>query len=171
VTAREKYDAMIRYDLGPWLRERAFKKRRNRFRRSREAGWEVVDFQASQWGSQDDVRFTMNLWVGVSELAQADADWHVQERVGSLIGDGEDHWWPVDARTDTQDLADEVRHLLEEQALPWLEARSSLDRLLEMARESPDEFPRHALGRFGMLLAKSDFDALATEMAAIAADR
>jgi hypothetical protein len=40
-----------------------------------------------------------------------------------------------------------------------------------MARESPDEFPRHALGRFVMLLAKSDFEALATEMAAIVADR
>src|SRR5215216_1550743 len=30
VTAREKYDAMLHDDLGPWLRERGFRKRRNR---------------------------------------------------------------------------------------------------------------------------------------------
>src|SRR3712207_9332587 len=65
----------------PWLRERGFKKRRNRFRRSDDRGWQVIDFQASQWGSRDDVRFTINLWVGVSELADAEADAHVQQRI------------------------------------------------------------------------------------------
>ena len=64
MTAREKYDSMIRDDLGPWLRERGFKKQRNRFRRVDASGWQVVDFQASQWGSRDDVRFTINLCVG-----------------------------------------------------------------------------------------------------------
>jgi hypothetical protein len=34
VTSREKYDAMLRDDVGPWLREQGFKKRRNRFRRT-----------------------------------------------------------------------------------------------------------------------------------------
>lgn len=61
---------MVRDDLGPWLRERGFKKRGNRFRRVDGSGWQVVDFQASQWGSRDDVRFTINLWVGLTELAE-----------------------------------------------------------------------------------------------------
>jgi Domain of unknown function (DUF4304) len=85
VTARQKYDAMIRDEIGPWLRERDFRKRRNRFRRVDRDGWQVVDFQASAWGSRDDVRFTINLWVGVTELEGAEADAQVQQRVGALL--------------------------------------------------------------------------------------
>src|SRR4051812_11923297 len=74
VTARETYDAMLRDAVAPWLRQRGFMKRRNRFRRSDDHGWQVIDFQASQFGSRDGVRFTINLWVGVIELAGAEAD-------------------------------------------------------------------------------------------------
>lgn len=155
---------MIRDDLGPWLRERGFRKRRNRFRRVDPSGWQVVDFQASQWGSRDDVRFTINLWVGVTELAGADADSHVQQRVGALIRDGEDHWWPVDLATDVQQLSDELRGILEGRALPWLETRGSLDRLIALARNDPEHFTGYALGRFGMLLARAGHDGLAREM-------
>jgi hypothetical protein len=109
---------MFRDEIGPWLRARGFKKRRNRFRRVDEDGWQVIDFQASQWGSRDDVRFTINLWVG------------------SMQG----------------------------RCLPWLEARRSLDDLMAMARNAPDEFPRYALGRFSMLLERSGLRSLASEV-------
>ena len=158
---------MIREDLGPWLRERGFRKRRNRFRRSGAAGWQVVDFQASAWGSRDDVRLTINLEVGVTELADADDYAHVQRRVGALIGDGHDQWWSFDATTDVPQLAAELRGVLEEHAFPWLEARASLDQLVALARNDPDHFPRYALGRFGMLLAEAGHDELASEMAAL----
>jgi hypothetical protein len=164
VTAREKYDAMVREEVGPWLRERGFSKRRNRFRRASDDGWQVVDFQASQWGSHDDVRFTISVWVGVSELAEAEAGAQVQERVGALLPGGEDHWWAVDLATDTTDLADEVRRVLQERCLPWLEARCSLDRLMALARDAPDEFPGYALGRFRMLLERAGLKALASEV-------
>jgi hypothetical protein len=49
---------MTREAIGRWVRERGYKKRRNVFRRVRDEYWGVVDFQASQWGSRDDVRFT-----------------------------------------------------------------------------------------------------------------
>lgn len=166
VTPRVAYDQMIRDELGPSLRARGFRKRRNNFRRTEEAGWQVVDFQASQWGSRDEVRFTLNLWVGVTELADADADSHVQERIGAVL-DGDDRWWSVDATTDIDRLADELRRIVDEYALPWLQERSSLDRLLALARSSPDEFPRYALERFAMLLAKSDRHDLASEISAL----
>jgi uncharacterized protein DUF4304 len=166
VTAREKYDAMLRDEVGPWLRARGFKKRRNRFRRADDDGWQVVDFQASQWGSRDDVRFTINLWVGVPELADTERDAQVQERVGLLLPGGQDHWWSLDAGTDATALADELRHVLQERCLPWLEGRRSLDHLMDIARSTPDEFPRYALGRFRMLLEQSGLEALASEVPA-----
>jgi uncharacterized protein DUF4304 len=164
VTAREKYDAMLREAIGPWLRERGFRKRRSRFRREDGQGWQVVDFQASQWGSRDDVRFTINLWIGVKELHAADADAQVRQRVGALLPGGEDHWWSLDDATDTGALASELREVLDGRCLPWLDARCSLDRLMVLARESPDEFPQHALTRFQMLLERAGLDDLASEV-------
>jgi hypothetical protein len=166
VTARQNYDAMLRYEVGPWLRARGFRKRRNRFRRADDGGWQVVDFQASQWGSRDDVRFTINLWVGVAELADTEADAQVQERVGLLLRDGEDRWWTLDAATDTAALADELRQVLQQRCLPWLDARRSLDQLMDIARSTPDEFPRYALGRFRKLLEQSGLEAFASEVPA-----
>jgi hypothetical protein len=155
---------MIRDEIGPWLRERGFRKRRNRFRRLDRAGWQVVDFQASAWGSSDDVRFTINLWVGVTELEIAEAGAQVEQRVGALLPGGEDHWWPLDADTDTAALASELRAVLAERCLPWLDARRSLDRLMALARDAPDDFPRYALGRFQMLLTRAGLDEFASEV-------
>ena len=155
---------MLRDEVGPWLRARGFKKRRNRFRRADDDGWQVVDFQASQWGSRDDVRFTINLWVGVAELAEREADAQVETRVGNVLPGGDDHWWSLDEATDTARLGDELREVLQARCLPWLEARRSLDHLMDIARSAPDEFPRHELGRFRMLLKQSGLEALASEV-------
>ena len=165
MTAREKYDAMLRDDVRPWLGERGFRKRRNRFRRIDDQGWQVVDFQASQWGSRDHVQFTINLWVGVSELEEVDAEAQLQLRVGELLPGGEDHWWSVDAATQTMALAAELRDVLETRCLPWFDARCSLEDLMAIARDSPDDFPRHALGRFRILLGRAGLDHLASEVA------
>lgn len=166
VTAREKYDVMLRDEVGPWLRDRGFRKRRNRFRRADDEGWQVVDFQASAWGSKDDVRFTINLWVGVTELEIADAEAQVQQRVGALLPGGEDHWWPLDAATDMVALSAEIEDALERYCLPWLDSRRSLDQLMAIVRDLPDEFPRYALSRFQMLLSRAGLDSLASEIPA-----
>ena len=170
MTARERYDAMVRDEIGPWLRERGFKKRRNGFRRADQAGWQVVDFQASQWGSRDHVRFTINLWVGVPELAPdaSETDAHVEQRIGALTDDGEDRWWSIDADTDVAQLAGEVRTLLAERALPWLDARASLEQLVVLAERQPDDFPRYLLGRFGMLLGQAGFAELSARVQRLA---
>jgi hypothetical protein len=94
----------------------------------------------------------------------------VRQRVGALIGDGEDHWWPVELATDTEQLIDKLRRILEERALPWLEARGNLDRLVALARNDPEHFPRYALGRFGMLLARAGHEGLAREMTTLGAE-
>jgi hypothetical protein len=170
VNAREKYDAMLRDELGPWLRERAFRKRSSRFRRADEAGWQVVDFQASQWGSRDDVRFTINLWVGVTELAAVEPDAQVQRRVGALLPGGEDHWWSIDDATDTSALAAELREALEKWCLPWLDARRNLDALMALARAVPEDFPNYMLGRFQMLLERAGKGDLATQIPHVVAE-
>jgi hypothetical protein len=47
-----------------------------------------------------------------------------------------------------------------------LDTRRSLDRLMSVARETPDEFPEYGLGRFRMLLERAGLQALASEVPA-----
>jgi len=157
---------MIRDEVAPWLRERGFRKRRNQFRRGDDQGWQVVGFQASQWGSRDDVRFTINLWVGVTELEAVEPDAQVQQRVGALLRGGEDHWWSLDSFTDASALGADLREVLESVCLPWLDARRNLDQLMAFARDSPDDFPSYLLGRFQMLLERAGRHDLASEVPA-----
>jgi hypothetical protein len=88
----------------------------------------------------------------------------VQQRVGALLPGGEDHWWSFDAATETAALAAELRSVLERRCLPWLDARRSLDHLMEIARDSPDDFPRYALERVRMLLGRAGLDGLASQV-------
>jgi hypothetical protein len=140
VTTRERYDAFVRKEVGGWLRELGFKRERNRFGRRVDRAWEIVDFQASVWGSRDEVSFTINLGVGLDEV---DSSWDrprppaiagtmLHTRIGALIDDGNDRWWDVRERTDLDKLAGKIRRLLEREALPWLERRSDRDSLRDL---------------------------------------
>jgi hypothetical protein len=56
--------------------------------------------------------------------------------------------------------------VLAERCVPWLDARRSLDHLMALARDAPDDFPGYALERFRMLLARAGLDGLASEVPA-----
>lgn len=90
----------------------------------------------------------------------------MQQRVGALLPGGEDHWWSLNDGTDTAALATELRAVLTERCLPWLDARRSLDHLMAVARDAPDDFPRYALKRFRILLTRAGLDGLASEVPA-----
>ncbi len=72
----------------------------------------------------------------------------------------------MDASSDSAVLAAELRQVLREHALPWLDQRRNLDQLMTLARTSPDDFPRHALSRFKMLLERAGLQSLASEVPA-----
>jgi hypothetical protein len=56
--------------------------------------------------------------LGVTELEEADAEAQVQQRVGALLSGGEDHWWALDADTDTAALAPELEPYWRSDCLP-----------------------------------------------------
>lgn len=113
--------------------------------------------RATRFGSR-------SIWVGVNEVAEVEADAQLQQRLGALLPGGEDRWWEIEAETDTAALAAELRDALEARALPWLDARASLDQLIALAREAPNDFPRYALGRFQILLQSAGLEALASDV-------
>lgn len=103
-----------------------------------------IHFQASQWGSADSGRFTINLvvtasylfepWLGMPFPANpATALFPIQQRIGVVMPSHTDHWWQVDRSTDLDAIAAESVFAMTQYGLPffaeWSDARAILDRL------------------------------------------
>jgi hypothetical protein len=164
VTARESYDDMIRSVIAPELKATGFKRARNRFVRWEGDGWQIIDFQASQWGDRDAVRFTINLATAVDGLPKRSA-WddkkpppeyaaHLRQRIGGLL-DGTDHWWDFGRGTDPEALGDEILSTVRRVGLPWLATRSGMRQVLDLIAREPDALGWHDLRALPKLLADS----------------
>jgi hypothetical protein len=124
-------------------------------------GWQIIDLQASQCGSRDDVRFTTNLASAIEGLAKS-SNWdekkapseaaaHLRERIVNLLAD-RDVWWDMDAGTEQAALAAELLAGLRRVGIPWLEARAGLERVLSLNAEKPQELGWHDLRKLPTLL-------------------
>jgi hypothetical protein len=79
---------------------------------------------------------------------------HLRQRVGELL-DGRDRWWRFDSTTDVTVLADELLTVLRRVGMPWLEARSGLERVLDLISQHPEALGWHDLRTLPELLAES----------------
>lgn len=181
MTERERYDALVRELIGPDMQAEGFKRLSNRFSRRLPGAWQIVDFQASQFGSRDEVSFTINLAVALDDLRRADATWterkpppeykaHLRQRIGELIF-GRDHWWDFDDATDANALAQELIKAIREVGLPWLDARGGLDRTLALIASKPTELGWHDLRALPKLLSDAGRQAAGDAVQAEAARR
>jgi Domain of unknown function (DUF4304) len=93
--------------------------------------WLIINFQKSAYSDRDEVRFTVNLGVGLAAHRAGARSWpddkpppahkgHLRERLGPAGGD-EDTWWPVDSATDLEGVAADVLQRLARDGIPWLE--------------------------------------------------
>jgi hypothetical protein len=89
-----------------------------------------VHFQASQWGSQTEGQFTINLAVAIPAAYEfwtgrpfpknpATALFPLQQRLGLLTPERRDRWWSVGAEVDSEKIAGEIAGLLENIAVPF----------------------------------------------------
>ena len=111
----------------------------------------IVNFQASRWGSAEAGSFTINLastnrhlystWTGRMFPANPGvATWPVHTRIGALAG-RTDLWWDVDESTDASALAELIVDSFRPGILEWFEAIPSLavlDSRLSMYRKYGD---------------------------------
>ena len=106
----------------------------------------AIHFQASQWGTAVEGRFTVNLivtspglyteWMGHSFPANpALALFPIQTRIGSLTPQRCDHWWPVDSETDISALATEVASTIAQYAMQFFTLYESNELLLAQLRQ------------------------------------
>ena len=143
--APDRFAAWLTTDVAPAFRDRGFTKTRSTFHRRAPAGWGVVDFQKSQFGSKLETRFTVNLGVALDRLSKARGEdpsrkplenrCHWRCRIGRALG-REDQWWSVDTETDLGALTVE---LLGDIAivLPLIDERLDESGFLAAATASP----------------------------------
>jgi hypothetical protein len=141
--AQEAFEEMLAEHIWPALKDKGFKRSKSTFHRPIDENWEVVNLQRSYYSDRDEVRFTVNVAVGIERLREGALTWaddkrppeykcHFRERLGILLS-GRDTWWSVTPDTNTAELAGSVLLAVERYGLPWLEARSTHERLRSLA--------------------------------------
>ena len=138
-TIRNAIENVIRGDLAGRLKDAGYRRAARTFFAEFSDHTCVVNVQADKWNQGSSGRFTINLGVYFPELAQLmetlplsgvypkEHECNVQERLGSLMHDGRDVWWEIDAGTDVAKLAGEVGNAWAAFGKPWLEQVSTLE--------------------------------------------
>ena len=99
----------------------------------------AINFQASQWGSEAQGSFTINLavtnrdlyslWTGKNFPANpGSATWPISARIGYLL-ENKDVWWDVDGNTDVEHLASETVEMCHRPILEYFDLFADLDSL------------------------------------------
>ena len=106
----------------------------------------AIHFQASQWGTSAEGKFTVNLivtspvlyteWMGRPFPANpASALFPVQMRIGSLMPERCDYWWRVDSESDVSSLAMQVANEIEHYAIQFFTSYESNEAFLVQLRQ------------------------------------
>ena len=128
------------------LRKAGFRRQGNHFHRQSNGLIHAFNFQASRGVAVPNGAFTVNLlvsseyiyrcWAGRVPANPAARFIPIQWRIGLLMPEREDKWWPVDA--EIGGLSREVSHALVTYGLPFFDTFSSADALLEQLRQGLD---------------------------------
>jgi hypothetical protein len=144
----------------PTLKERQFRKRGNAFNRTAKPDGlvHVINFQMGAFDPPGTVetpglrpnlygRFTINLGVwlpGVMEPGDLaprarpfvnEYNCHLRERIGFLLPQHQDTWWPLSTPTD--ELAATITSVIDQYVYPWLAKFATWDGALHELEEAP----------------------------------
>ena len=139
MTAQEAFAALLREHIAPALAAEGFERADETFHRPVERNWEVIGLEHSQVCDSDRVKLSAQLAVGIDRLRGRGHDWaegsrpaggecHFGIGLGQLLT-GRNVWWDLRPDTDVDMLGETLIEAIRRYGLPWLEARSSDERL------------------------------------------
>ena len=139
MTAQEAFAALLREHIAPALAAEGFERDDETFRRPVERNWEVIGLEHNQVCASDHVKLSAQLAVGIHRLRRMGHGWaegsrpagsecHFAVGLGQLLT-GRDVWWDLRPDTDLDMLGETLTEAIRRYGLPWLEARSSDERL------------------------------------------
>lgn len=139
MTARQAFAVLLYEHIAPALAAEGFERDDQTFRRPVERNWEVIGVEHSPVCDSDHVKLGAQLAVGIDRLRGMGHGWpegsrpsgaecHFEVGLGHLLT-GRDIWWDLRPNTDLDMLGETLTEALRRYGLPWLEARSSDERL------------------------------------------
>jgi hypothetical protein len=139
--AQSLLDKLVALAVTPTFRADGYRKSARNFRRQRERCVQVVNVQASQWGSANELSFTINLGVFYPEVhalktflawqpsasGPTEAQCQLRSRIGRMMPENRDVWWDLKNERDLGAVAVEVERVLRGYGRPWIEAVADID--------------------------------------------
>jgi hypothetical protein len=147
----EKIDYIIKVGIHPALKRIGFLKSARTFRRVRTNCIQIINVQGSWTNYNDQGSFTVNLAVyfpkadelhGLFQIIDhpTESDCMVNERIGHLMPVKGDYWWKIDAKSDLDEIAEELAFACVEYGIPWLEEHSTIEGAIQfftLSRKNP----------------------------------
>jgi hypothetical protein len=131
--AVDAFSSWLTDDIAPFLKARGFSKAGSSFHHRGRDGWGIINLQKSQFGTREDVAFYVNVAVALDRLLSNDrrdptrpptqSQAHGRVRLGDLLKPPGPASWTFDPETDQHRLTSDVITLLDQRAVPFIEAR------------------------------------------------
>ena len=143
MTPGQQFARLLSNHLAPALKQCGFTRAGQTFRRRIGNNWAVVNVQRSSKSTNEQIVFTVNLGVASAALTRfaggdpekpaTAGDCQLQERLGPLLFDGEDHWWVLERETaDSERLAERLASQMNESAMPFLEEHADDEHIRDL---------------------------------------
>lgn len=139
MTPPEAYAALLREHIAPALAAEGFECDEETFHRPVERNWEIIGLEHTRVLDHDRIKISVHLAVAIHRLRSAGQKWskttppprgqrHFAVGLGQLLT-GSSVWWDLRLETDVDMLGETLVEAIRRYGLPWLEARSSDERL------------------------------------------
>lgn len=133
----KKIDEVIATGLKKLMKDAGFRKKGRTFYKEADGIFSILNVQASTSNNSDQGKFTVNLGmffpaihdlVGSFEVkgVPSEAECTLRKRIGLLMPACCDHWWSVKEHTNFKALTEELKNMVENLALPWLEKNKNI---------------------------------------------
>ncbi|TXI94984.1 MAG: DUF4304 domain-containing protein [Chryseobacterium cucumeris] len=129
--------------ITPFLKEKGYNKKGNSFHLKSDNNFGIINFQKSQNGNKDEVKFTLNFGVYSDLLGKfVDFDYdtskvpdvwscHWQARIGQFMPNNPDHWWSIKASDSLNNINSILISHIQNIILPEIDKRLTYEILMK----------------------------------------
>lgn len=130
-------------DITPFIKKEGFEKKGNNFYKKLNKNYGIINFQKSQDGNKDEVKFTLNFGVYSDLLGKfVDFDYdaskvpdvwscHWQARIGQFMPSNPDHWWSIKASDSLDNINSVLISNIQNIILPEIDKRLTDESLMK----------------------------------------
>lgn len=143
-TAQIKFENIIKQGFQEMLKPLGFKKKANNFYLQLDELGQIINIQKSQWGTKDEISFTINTGIFVPEhwagllynQGKEVPDYPIEpqclirKRIGSLRKQG-DSWYDVTENTNENALIEDMKENITDFILPYFQTIDTQEKLLK----------------------------------------